>query len=480
MSIRAEIEALVRARPEMRTQTIMKEIGCSRGMASTCSNRVRLEPGVPSLEEAQIAVAEQMYLSDPDMTGARVAERLDISTRLGEQIASKARTNLGITESKRDRIRREAAERRAAVIEIALTFDEAATVRQIFYRCAVRGVVEKHETKGYAKVVRILGDARLDGTIPWDKIEDRSRQFYWPPDETEPVPDDWSDLEEIIERNRPSPLRPPEAPLRPQSRAEWEAQRRERLRRFERETRAYRDALESYPQLAAAHDQRMVSQLAMDVANEVAGFGQPIPVWCFDDVPRPCIVLEKEALSVMIGEAANSFPFAVPAVVYKGFSSLTQLKDLTLAIAAEQESDAGANRHVILTMTDRDSYGDDLDMSARRNIHAIGEQHGYELDLEFRRIALTKEQVERFDLPSRPEKRKSRGEIAWELDALEPADLKQIVRDAIAACVPDDIEARVHRARELVYEDVHEAIVDTFIDDDGIVDTDSLYNGSDE
>jgi hypothetical protein len=48
------------------------------------------------------------------------------------------------------------------------------TVRQVFYQCSVRGLVDKTEA-GYDKVQRMIGELREAGEMPWDWIVDHTR-----------------------------------------------------------------------------------------------------------------------------------------------------------------------------------------------------------------------------------------------------------------------------------------------------------------
>lgn len=50
-----------------------------------------------------------------------------------------------------------------------------ATVRQVYYSLVARQVVENNQGQ-YDAIIDILRDARLDGTIPWEWIEDRTRR----------------------------------------------------------------------------------------------------------------------------------------------------------------------------------------------------------------------------------------------------------------------------------------------------------------
>ncbi len=50
-----------------------------------------------------------------------------------------------------------------------------ATVRQVYYNLVAKQVIENNKSQ-YDAVIDILRDARLDGTIPWEWIEDRTRR----------------------------------------------------------------------------------------------------------------------------------------------------------------------------------------------------------------------------------------------------------------------------------------------------------------
>lgn len=50
-----------------------------------------------------------------------------------------------------------------------------ATVRQVYYQLVAQQIIENNRTQ-YQAVINMLRDARLDGTIPWEWIEDRTRR----------------------------------------------------------------------------------------------------------------------------------------------------------------------------------------------------------------------------------------------------------------------------------------------------------------
>jgi hypothetical protein len=80
-------------------------------------------------------------------------------------------------------------------------------------------------------------------------------------------------------------------------------------------------------------------------------------------------------------------------------------------------------------------------------------------EIYFERIAVTPEQIERWDLPTRPTKAsdtraKGFGNISVELDAIEPNRLRQIVRRAIEQHLPrhqfEVLKAAEESEREII------------------------------
>jgi len=68
---------------------------------------------------------------------------------------------------------------RTAICE-AVERDHPMTVRQVFYRLAVSGVVPKQENRGYRTVQRLLVEMRRAGRVPYSWIVDSSRTVRRP------------------------------------------------------------------------------------------------------------------------------------------------------------------------------------------------------------------------------------------------------------------------------------------------------------
>lgn len=74
--------------------------------------------------------------------------------------------------------------RRTTLVDLAREA-QPASVRHIYYRAVVAGLVDKSES-GYNKVQRDLLELRKNGTIPFDWITDPGRRAHWPLTDSSP------------------------------------------------------------------------------------------------------------------------------------------------------------------------------------------------------------------------------------------------------------------------------------------------------
>jgi hypothetical protein len=136
--------------------------------------------------------------------------------------------------------------------------------------------------------------------------------------------------------------------------------------------------------------------------------------------------LEKEALAAVIETVTNEY--AVPLMPSHGYSSVSFL----WAAANDIQQFWADKPAYIYLLGDRDPSGVD----AHRDIEEKLRKFAPEITWHFRRLAVTKRQIEEWELPSRPTKKsdprakKFRGESV-ELDAIPPDTLRQLVRDTI-------------------------------------------------
>jgi len=146
------------------------------------------------------------------------------------------------------------------------------------------------------------------------------------------------------------------------------------------------------------------------------------------------VLLEKDALSALFSavterEKVNLYPL-------RGYSSLTFLKQ----IADDLE---GKENIKILYFGDFDPSGMDIQRYLRERL-----RDEFGVDADVRRIAITDEQIQKYNIPPAPAKRSDtrfngfvdeHGDRAVELDAIEPNVLQEIIRSSIRALFDEKI-----------------------------------------
>ena len=155
-----------------------------------------------------------------------------------------------------------------------------------------------------------------------------------------------------------------------------------------------------------------------------------VEIWC-----------EKDALAGVILEETT--PYDVPLMVARGYASISFLHSAAETIEAKQKP------AYIYHLGDLDPSGVD----AARDIEAKLRRYAPEAEIHFERIAVTREQVKEWDLPTRPTKqtdtraKKFNNRESVELDAIPSRQLRELVRSAIEKHV-DQRQLKVIRAAE--------------------------------
>ena len=144
--------------------------------------------------------------------------------------------------------------------------------------------------------------------------------------------------------------------------------------------------------------------------------------------------LEKDALAGVLYRETEQWD--VPLMVTRGFSSLSFLHS-----AAEVIADVGKPAYLYY-FGDRDPSGVMIDRKVEQDLRAMAP----EAEIHFQRVAVTAEQVVTLNLPTRPTKAsdsRSRSFVgeSVEVDAIEPATLREIVR----TCIEQHIDERALR-----------------------------------
>jgi hypothetical protein len=169
--------------------------------------------------------------------------------------------------------------------------------------------------------------------------------------------------------------------------------------------------------------------------------------------------VEKEALAGIIESAAEDYD--VPIIVSKGMPSLTQLYGTARQIA--RAAYAGKQTY-IYQFGDHDPSGVLIPQTIERRLDQLCEKFDCRPPV-IERVALTEEQIEEFNLPTRPTKRHGNNHAlafegdSVELDALPPDELRAMV----GACIEQHIsptELAVLRAAEESERELLEAWAD--------------------
>ena len=156
-------------------------------------------------------------------------------------------------------------------------------------------------------------------------------------------------------------------------------------------------------------------QFAMDLWADQAHY---VEVW-----------VEKEALVGVIGRICE--PLRVPFFSCRGYVSLSTIHEAAQRLRAESQG----RTCVVLHLGDHDPSGFDMTRDNRDRLEL------FEAMIEFRRIALNMDQVEAHDPPPNPVKVKDsrapgyiaqHGRESWELDALDPASLRDLIEASVA------------------------------------------------
>ncbi len=164
----------------------------------------------------------------------------------------------------------------------------------------------------------------------------------------------------------------------------------------------------------------------------IDGFKRSVGHWAdqfkLDHDQDVIIWTEGKGLLPMVRRFAD--PYLVPVMSSGGFDSLTSKYQL-----AERYSDRSG---LILHLGDYDPSGVKMFEALRGDIQAFGG------DVEFRRIAVTRDQIDALDLPTAPPKRGTShaatfdDDVTVQLEAIQPSDLKRIVSDAVTDALDMD------------------------------------------
>lgn len=173
---------------------------------------------------------------------------------------------------------------------------------------------------------------------------------------------------------------------------------------------------------------------------------------------RVFVIVEKEALAGVLEGVCKKYD--VPLLAARGYPSGTVLREF-----AQTDLLTDADKAIqIYHLGDHDPSGIDMSRDLQERIALFAEHRAS--DIVFERIALNMDQIEEQNPPPNPAKttdarfesyRGKHGDESWELDALKPEYLVELVERHINACISkrewnarvkevEDIKTRIRKA----------------------------------
>ena len=150
--------------------------------------------------------------------------------------------------------------------------------------------------------------------------------------------------------------------------------------------------------------------------------------------------VEKDALVNIVGQACNSLD--VPYFSCRGYTSQSEMWSAAQRFIYQDMRE----KRVIIHLGDHDPSGIDMTRDIQERLNMFG------ADVEVKRVALTMEQIETFNPPPNPAKLSDArasayihkyGHTCWELDALEPKVIKNLIDTEVKALLDFDLFTKV-------------------------------------
>lgn len=158
-----------------------------------------------------------------------------------------------------------------------------------------------------------------------------------------------------------------------------------------------------------------------------------IDKWATQSV-RPEVWIEKDALAGVIEGICTELD--VPYFSCRGYTSQSEMWGAAMRFVGY--ANKKQTTHVI-HLGDHDPSGQDMSRDIEDRIRMFMRTHGHR-NFDFTRIALNMDQVTQYNPPPNPAKssdtrfadyRNAYGDESWELDALEPTVLRDLIRDKV-------------------------------------------------
>lgn len=285
------------------------------------------------------------------------------------------------------------------------------TLRQLHYQLVVRNWIVNHDT-AYKKLGNLLSDMRYAGIIDWDHIEDRGRVPYIPY-AVEDAQDALRDAVDLFRMNRQT---------NQENVIEVWTEKDALSGILKRVTSEYHIRLvvnKGYSSSSAMYD-------AYTRVCEAAKAGKRFTILYLGDHDPSGVDMVRDIQERITSMLMNGSRLTKVAIAHWEASKYT-LHDL-----------ADFNEMYLPALKLLQEYDEDADA-----LFSIGQQHIYLYDampFTISAIGLSKEQIKQYNLPPNPTKLTDtrakayiaeHGKTCWEVDALQPEVLTDIVEDAI-------------------------------------------------
>ena len=152
---------------------------------------------------------------------------------------------------------------------------------------------------------------------------------------------------------------------------------------------------------------------------------------------------EKDAISSVISPITKEFQVSV--CVNRGYNSATSMYE-----SAQRFLKQEGKKCILLYLGDHDASGLDMDRDIQKRLNE------FKVDVEIIRIGLTQEQIIEYNPPENPAKqtdprakwyKENFGENTWEVDALRPEILQQLIESSIKKYL-DIVKYNLAKAKE--------------------------------
>ena len=156
--------------------------------------------------------------------------------------------------------------------------------------------------------------------------------------------------------------------------------------------------------------------------------------------------IEKDALVGVISSICNELD--VPYFSCRGYTSQSEMWRAARRFQRQSKKET----RTIIHLGDHDPSGIDMTRDIQDRLDL------FEADVYVKRVALTMDQIEHYAPPPNPTKLsdarasgyiKNYGYECWELDALEPSVITELIKNEVTALIDEDVKRQVESQEDL-------------------------------